>query len=129
MNLDPETSNDISQTVKNIFKVMATVSCQCKVMFICLVHYSLFLSIPVQEPLNSNLSLRYHCIVKLTTGDNGKQNKQETSHSICARIFKGCVVFSEAYKEAREKFKQRIKYCPRLLMLYPSNKGRFVRLL
>ena len=88
VNLDPETSSDISQIVKNIFKVMVTVSCQYKVMLICLVHYSLFLSIPVQEPQNSNLSLRYHCIVKLTTGDNGKQNKQGTPHSICAKIFR-----------------------------------------
>ena len=64
MNLDPEASNDLSQIVKNIFKVMVTVSCRYKVMLICLVHHSLFLSIPVQEPQNSTefiIALSLHC--------------------------------------------------------------------
>lgn len=77
--------------------------CQYKIDFCQSITAQLFSSIPVQEPQNSNLSLCYS-IIALSSGQGvRKENKIN-------KKFKGCVVF---YKEAREKFKQRVKYSSR----------------
>ena len=78
MNLEPENPYVISQIVKYLQKEMVTVSCQYKIMLFCLVLYSLFLSLSVQEPQNSNLSLRYHCIVKRIRDENGEKSTTNT---------------------------------------------------
>lgn len=103
VNLEPENPYVISQIVKYLQKEMVTVSCQYKIMLFCLVLYSLFLSLSLQEPQNSNLYLLYHCIVKRTRNDNGEKSTTNTLLDLRLEILRVAQYFQRPIRRLRGK--------------------------